>query len=70
MVLGWKEINGNWYYFNETAPIQSWFYDPNTGAWVYKVRGNIKPYGSLYINDRTPDNYYVDDTGAWNGRYN
>lgn len=56
----WKEINGQWYYFNAdgymakgwvTVDQKSYCLDPSTGV--------------MYANTRTPDNYWVDSSGAW-----
>lgn len=56
----WKEINGQWYYFNPagymatgwvTIDAKSYYLDPSSGA--------------MYANTRTPDNYWVDASGAW-----
>lgn len=68
MALGWKLIDGNWYYFNEVTPVQTWFYDAATGSWNYNVQSRVKPFGSLYRRERTPDHYYVGSDGVWDGK--
>ena len=64
MLTGWQEINGNWYYFNESAPMQTWDWDATANRWVYANRTG-RPYGSMYVNEVTPDGYHVDASGAW-----
>ena len=70
MVIGWREVDGRWYYLNEVAPVQTWVYDDATGAWVYNVQSQAKPFGSMYRSERTPDNYYVGSDGSWDGMGN
>lgn len=65
MVIGWKLIDGKWYYFNETTPVQTWFYNAESGAWVYNVNSGARPFGSMYQNEWTPDHYHVGVDGAW-----
>lgn len=65
MVIGWKLIDGKWYYFNETTPVQTWFYNAESGAWVYNVNSGARPFGSMYQNEWTPDHYHVGADGAW-----
>ena len=64
MLTGWQEINGNWYYFNESAPMQTWDWDATANRWVY-ANSTGRPYGSMYVNEVTPDGYHVDASGAW-----
>ena len=68
MALGWKQIDGVWYYFHDVDPVQTWFYDETTGSWNYNVQNRAKPYGSLYKEEQTPDHYYVGNDGAWDGK--
>ena len=68
MALGWKLIDGVWYYFNEVTSVQTWFYDGTTGTWRYNVLSRVKPFGSLYKGEQTPDHYYVGSDGAWDGK--
>ncbi len=70
MVIGWREVDGRWYYLNEVTPVQTWFYDNATGTWVYNVQSRVKPFGSMYRSERTPDNYYVGSDGSWDGMGN
>lgn len=64
MLLGWQQIGGSWYYFNPMAPAVTWNYDEATGGRTYNG-SNSRPYGSMYINETTPDGYTVDENGAW-----
>lgn len=65
MALGWRQIDGKWYYFNQITPVPTWKFDQNTGTWVYDVTSKYKPYGSMYYKETTPDGYYVDSNGFW-----
>ena len=64
MQLGWKEIGGKWYYFNQAAPEKTWTYDEKLGIWLYNG-SKSRPYGSMYRGEQTPDGYTVGGDGAW-----
>ena len=64
MLLGWQQIGESWYYFNPVAPAVTWNYNEATGGWTYNG-SESRPYGSMYINETTPDGYAVDENGAW-----
>ena len=67
MLTGWQWIDGYRYYFakrNDVA-FASWVYDTvgtPLGKWVCAVLGN-RDFGSMYINEITPDGYRVDKFG-------
>lgn len=65
MHISWDKIDGNWYYFNPNPPAQTWFFDNSTGRWNYGDNKDIRPLGSMFINEYTPDGFHVNDTGAW-----
>lgn len=65
ITTGWKQIDGNWYYFTDTSAAPTWNFNGEQGAWVYDLRSKHKPYGSMYHNERTPDGYYVEENGVW-----
>lgn len=68
MLSGWQEIDGSTYYFAtlEEIPQQTWFWkafgDTGFGEWVYGLLG-YRSYGSLYVNETTPDGHTVDEAG-------
>ena len=68
MMTGWQFINGKWYYFAVTSAAPQWKYDPVTGKWILDDRSSGCPYGAMYQNTLTPDGYYVDKNGAWDGQ--
>lgn len=68
LAAGWKNIDGKWYYFNETTTIPTWNFNAITGEWVYNPIAGYKPYGAAYINERTPDGYFVGVDGVWDGQ--
>ena len=64
MKTGWQQIDGKWYYFNPTPVGETWTQDQSTSVW--RFNGNtVRPYGSMYRNEMTPDGYYVDADGVW-----
>ena len=65
MHVSWDKIDGNWYFFNPNPPAQTWFFDNTTGRWNYGDNKDIRPLGSMYINEETPDGFHVNADGAW-----
>ena len=65
---GWVSLSGKNYYFTETSlvPEQTYFQKEN-GYWYYDNH-NKRPYGSMYQNEMTPDNHFVDHNGVWDGK--
>lgn len=64
MATGWVNMNGKWYYFTESTSANTYAYDMNTESWSY-INNNIRPFGSMYKNEVTPDGYKVGVDGAW-----
>ena len=66
MLTGWQLIPGWGYmYLNPFAEAQTWLYDEASGMWIYDTENTRRPYGSLYMNEKTPDGYFVDENGVW-----
>ncbi len=69
MQSGWKDIGGKSYYFTSLSEIPgpSWVYSlisgTSLGKWIYKSL-NARSFGSMYINERTPDGSIVDSDGV------
>lgn len=69
MLSGWQTIDGNSYYFATLNDISgpSWVYKlisgTPVGRWIYDSF-KLRSYGTLYINEYTPDGSYVDSRGA------
>ncbi len=64
-LTGWHSINGKDYYFAAEPSTPTYSFDASTGFWIYSnIEGN-RPFGSMYANTVTPDNYAVDASGAW-----
>ena len=64
LLTGWQTINGKQYYFAPIPAQDTYVYDEASAKWVYNSELNIHPYGSLYTDTATPDNYSVDADGA------
>ena len=64
MCHGWKQISGVWYYFGESRYADRKWAPDTTGYWKAGASGKHS-YGSLYMNEYTPDGYYVGANGAW-----
>lgn len=64
----YDESDQHWYYLDPAsgAMITGWQFI--NGKWYYlsKTSGAV-PLGSMYREIRTPDGYYVDKDGAWDG---
>ena len=65
MLTGWQLIYGKWYFFAGVPGTATWSFDAASDKWVYDNSTNSHPYGSLYTNSATPDNYLVNLDGAW-----
>ena len=65
---GWVSLSGKNYYFTEASlvPEQTYFQKEN-GYWYYDNH-NKRPDGSMYQNEMTPDNHFVDHNGVWDGK--
>ena len=58
---GWQKIGGYWYYYAEDGELRyGWQYID--GAWYY-----LSNKGVCLLNTYTPDGYYVDSNGVWDG---
>ena len=64
MCHGWKQVSGVWYYFGGSRYSDRKWAPDTTGYWKAGASGKHS-YGSLYVNEWTPDGYYVGITGAW-----
>lgn len=65
MLTGWQNIGGKWYYFNTNTPQKTYEWDAAAFKWNY-LNNSVRPYGSMYAGEKTPDGYTVDANGAWN----
>lgn len=65
MVTGWKQVGDKWYYLNgEANEIPTWNYNTETSAWEF-AGSTLRPFGSMYADEMTPDGYRVNADGAW-----
>ena len=65
MLVGWQKIDGKWYYFNTNTPQNTYTWDANAFKWNY-LNNSVRPFGSMYAGEKTPDGYSVDANGTWN----
>lgn len=56
----WKNDNGQWYYFDAEGYMATGWIEVN-GKHYYMDPAS----GAMFANQRTPDNFWVDATGAW-----
>lgn len=69
MQSGWQNIGGKSYYFASLSEIPgpNWVYTlisgTSFGKWLYNTL-NVRSYGSMYIDETTPDGSKVDASGA------
>ncbi len=70
MQIGWHydESGRFWYYLDPVSGAMLTGWQLINGKWYYfsKTSGAV-PLGSMYRETRTPDGYYVDKDGAWDG---
>ena len=64
MLVGWQKIDGKWYYLNTNTPQNTYKWDANAFKWSY-LNNSVRPFGSMYVGEKTPDGYNVDANGAW-----
>ncbi len=65
MLTGWQNINGKYYYLAGEPSAPTYSYDSAANKWIYNNLLGYYPYGAMYANAVTPDNYAVDASGAW-----
>ena len=64
----WIVSNGRWYYLNESGnPLTGWQTIGGVQYFLSPENTSAHPFGSLYINETTPDGIMVGSTGARNG---
>lgn len=70
MQIGWyyDESGRFWYYLDPASGAMLTGWQFINGKWYYlsKISGAV-PLGSMYREIRTPDGYYVDKDGVWDG---
>ena len=71
MVTGWRLIDGKWYFLNPVSDgtkgkmLTGWQWINGRCYYLSGQSENTHPKGAMYINEKTPDGYSVDSTGAW-----
>lgn len=67
MITGWKQIDGQWYYFSPLMLSHTWGYNETISRWEF-LGSTERPYGSMYVHEQTPDGYEVNADGIWNNQ--
>lgn len=62
MAVGWTNIDGSMYYFNESHDNEPNWYEVG-GGFYESYNKKVKAYGSMFCNEQTPDGQYVDENG-------
>ena len=65
MLTGWQNIGGNSYYLAGEPAAPTYSFDAAAKKWIYNNELGYYPFGAMYANTVTPDNYQVDANGAW-----
>jgi hypothetical protein len=71
MATGWQLIEGNWYFLNTASEgskgkmLTGWQWIDGRCYYLAAQSGNDHLEGAMYINEKTPDGYLVDASGAW-----
>ncbi len=67
MRTDWFFTDGRWYYLNPTGGEMMTGWQEINKKWYYlEPSGNAShPKGAMYVNEKTPDGYTVDASGAW-----
>ena len=64
MFKGWHLISGKWYFFTPQTSEKTWELRSD-GEWYYLNNTDIRPLGSMYRNEVTPDGYRVNEDGQY-----
>lgn len=63
---GWLMDEGKWYYLREDGAMAiGWICLDEKWYYLSPSSSEAQPYGSLYVNTTTPDNYKVNESGVW-----
>lgn len=71
MVTDWKQVDSKWYFLNPVSDglkgkmLTGWQWIDGRCYYLSDQSENFHSKGAMYINEKTPDGYSVDSTGAW-----
>ena len=63
----WDETFGGWFYIDPERGMQTGWVLID-GAWYYFHPVSDGRKGIMYAGQKTPDGYYVDENGSWDGK--
>ena len=69
MQVGWTNIDGKYYYFNESHNNETNWYEIGNGFFE-SFGKKVKAYGSMFKNEETPDGYWVNENGEYTEKHN
>ena len=64
MLKGWNLISDKWYFFTPQTSEKTWELRSD-GEWYYLNNVDIRPLGSMYRGETTPDGYKVNADGQY-----
>ncbi len=64
-INGWKEINNTWYCFDSVGYMRTGWIQASDGKYYYCDQRAGSTEGAMLTNQRTPDGFWVDESGAW-----
>ena len=64
MLKGWNLISDKWYFFTPQTSEKTWELRSD-GEWYYLNNVDIRPLGSMYSKETTPDGYKVSADGQY-----
>lgn len=62
---GWTQINSTWYCFDNSGYMRTGWIVASDGKYYYCDPRSGSNEGAMLTNQRTPDGYWVDASGAW-----
>jgi archaellum component FlaF (FlaF/FlaG flagellin family) len=71
MATGWQLISDKWYFLNPVSDgakgkmLTGWQWIDGRCYYLTVKSGDNHPEGAMYANEKTPDGYSVDASGAW-----
>ncbi|WP_297417468.1 chitobiase/beta-hexosaminidase C-terminal domain-containing protein [Clostridium sp.] len=62
---GWKQINGYWYFFNNTGAMTTGWYKSESGDWTYNGKDTVGQWFHLGTDGKMDIGWFKDTDGSW-----